>query len=464
MKDNPKNFRTESDSFGELKVLKDKYYGAQTARSLINFSIGEEIFPEIFIKAYAILKKASAITNFKLKVLEKEKKELIVKACDDIIKGLLKDNFPLSIWQTGSGTQTNMNLNEVISNKTTEYKNGKISNKFLIHPNDDVNKSQSTNDTFPGAMHIASAMLINKKLIPALETLKNNLSKKSTEFVKIVKIGRTHLMDATPLTLGQEFGAYAKQVENGIKRIKNSLIRIYELPLGGTAVGTGINTPPLFAKHVVKEISKITKLPFIPAENKFEIIAAHDAIAEASGALKTIAVSLMKIANDIRLLGSGPRCGIGELILPENEPGSSIMPGKVNPTQAEALAMICAQVMGNDVTINIAASNGHFQLNTFKPVLIYNLLQSINILSDGCSSFSKNCIKGIKINKTQITEYLNNSLMLVTALNPYIGYDKASIVAKHAHKKNISIKKAVLELGLMNEDQLNNVLNPQNMV
>ncbi len=464
MKTDKDKFRIESDSFGELKVPEDKYYGAQTARSLINFSIGEEIFPEVFIKAYAILKKASAITNFELEVLDEEKKDLIVKACDDVIQGLLTDHFPLSIWQTGSGTQTNMNLNEVISNKALEYGGGKIGSKSLVHPNDDVNKSQSTNDTFPGAMHIASAILINNKLIPALEELKLSLSKKSTEFKNIVKIGRTHLMDATPLTVGQEFGAYARQVENGINRVKNSLKRIYELPLGGTAVGTGINTPPLFASRVVKEISDITDLPFIPATNKFEIIAAHDAVAEASGALKTIAVSLMKIANDIRLLGSGPRCGIGELILPENEPGSSIMPGKVNPTQAEALAMICAQVMGNDVTINIAASSGHFQLNTFKPVLIYNLLQSINILSDGCLSFSKNCIQGIKINEVKISEYLNNSLMLATALNPHIGYDKAAEVAKHAHNKNISIKEAVLELGLMPADKLDSVLNPQNMI
>jgi len=464
MKVDKDKFRIESDSFGELKVPEDKYYGAQTARSLINFSIGEETFPEVFIKAYAILKKASAITNFKLDVLDEEKKDLIVKACNDIIQGFLTNHFPLSIWQTGSGTQTNMNLNEVISNKAAEYGGGEIGSKSLVHPNDDVNKSQSTNDTFPGAMHIASAILINDKLIPALEELKLNLSEKSTKFKNIVKIGRTHLMDATPLTVGQEFGAYARQVENGITRVKNSLKRIYELPLGGTAVGTGINTPPLFADHVVKEINNITNLPFIPATNKFEIIAAHDAIAEASGALKTIAVSLMKIANDIRLLGSGPRCGIGELILPENEPGSSIMPGKVNPTQAEALAMICAQVMGNDVTINIAASSGHFQLNTFKPVLIYNLLQSINILSDGCFSFSKNCIQGIKINEVQITEYLNNSLMLVTALNPYIGYDNSAKVAKHAHNKNISIKEAVLELDLMPADKLDSVLNPQNMI
>ena len=458
------SYRIETDSMGQMKVPNDRYWGAQTARSLENFKIGTEHFPFEFIRALAIVKKAAATVNAQLGVLPKDKADLIVKAAQEIIDGKLNDHFPLVVWQTGSGTQTNMNVNEVIANRAIEIAGGVLGSKTPIHPNDDVNKGQSTNDVFPTAMHIAAVDQIHARLIPSLINLRDILNKKSIEFKDIIKIGRTHLMDATPLTLGQEFSAYVQQLDNALKRIEGALPRLCELALGGTAVGTGLNTHPEFAKKSAQEIAKMTGKPFVSAPNKFEALATQDAIVEMSGVLKTIAVSLTKVANDIRWLGSGPRCGLGELLLPENEPGSSIMPGKVNPTQCEAMTMASAQVIGNDVTINIAGLSGNFQLNVFKPVIIHNLLQSIRLLADASRCFANCCVKGIKPNLKKIEEHLNNSLMLVTALNPHIGYDKAAKVAKLAHEKNMTLKEATVKLGFLTEKEFENIVQPKKMI
>ena len=458
------SFRQETDSMGEIQVPQDRYYGAQTARSLKNFKIGRERFPSEVIRALGVIKKAAALVNCELKVLSKDKADLIVKAADEVIEGKLDDHFPLVVWQTGSGTQTNMNANEVIANRAIELSGGSMGSKDPVHPNDDVNKGQSSNDVFPTAMHVSSVEEIHRVLIPHITKLRDALDKKAQEFNDIVKIGRTHLMDATPLTLGNEFSGYVQQLTNGLKRIDGSLPRLYELALGGTAVGTGLNTHPQFAQKVAQRIAKITGKSFVSAENKFEALAAHDAIVEFSGVLKTIAVSLMKIANDIRWLGSGPRCGIGEITLPANEPGSSIMPGKVNPTQCEALSMVCVQVMGNDVTINIAGASGNFELNVYKPVLIYNLLQSIRLIADSCDSFTDHCVLNIEANKENINTNLNNSLMLITALNPHIGYDNAAKVAKKAYEENITLKESAVALGLLSADEFEKLVKPQDMI
>jgi fumarate hydratase class II len=458
------NYRIEKDTMGEIKVPSDKYYGAQTARSLMNFKIGGDRFPRELIRALGILKKAAALTNKELGTLPAHKAELIVKAADEVIEGKLDEHFPLVVWQTGSGTQTNMNANEVISNRAIEIAGGEMGSKKPIHPNDDVNKAQSSNDTFPTAMHIAAVEEIHRRLIPMVTKLRDALQKKADEFKDIIKIGRTHLMDAVPLTLGQEFGGYAQQLTNGLERINAALPRLYELALGGTAVGTGLNTHPQFAVKSAEHIAKITKLPFVTARNKFEALATHDALVEFSGVLKTLAASLMKIANDIRFLGSGPRCGLGELHLPENEPGSSIMPGKVNPTQSEAMTMVCAQVFGNDVAVNIGGATGHFELNVFKPVIIFNVLNSIRLISDACESFTDNCVVGIEANVGNIKKHLENSLMLVTALNPHIGYDNAAKVAKKAHAENKTLKEAVVELGLLTAEKFDEVVRPEKMI
>jgi len=457
-------FRIESDSMGEIKVPKDKYYGAQTARSLMNFKIGGNWFPRELIRALGILKKAAALVNKELSLLPPEKADLIVKAADEVIEGKLDDHFPLVVWQTGSGTQTNMNANEVISNRAIEISGGEMGSKKPIHPNDDVNKAQSSNDTFPTAMHIAAVEEIHRRLIPMVTKLKDALEKKSDEFKSIIKTGRTHLMDATPLTLGQEFSGYVQQLTNGLERINGVLPRLYELALGGTAVGTGLNTHPEFAVKSAKKISELTGKPFITARNKFEALAAHDAMVELHGVLKTLASSLMKIANDVRWLGSGPRCGIGEIHLPENEPGSSIMPGKVNPTQSEAMTMVCVQVFGNDVAVNFGGASGNFELNVFKPVIIFNVLNSIRLLSDACESFTDNCVVGIEANKKNIEKHLENSLMLVTALNPHIGYDNAAKVAKKAHKENKTLKEAAVELGLLTAEKFDEIVRPEKMI
>jgi len=457
-------YRIETDSMGEIKVPSDKYYGAQTARSLMNFKIGGEKFPREIIRALGILKKAAALTNKELSTLADDKAELIVKAADEVIEGKLDEHFPLVVWQTGSGTQTNMNANEVISNRAIEMAGGKMGSKKPVHPNDDVNKAQSSNDTFPTAMHIAAVEEIHRRLIPMITKLRDALQNKSDEFKNVIKIGRTHLMDATPLTLGQEFSGYVQQLTNGLERIDTALPRLYELALGGTAVGTGLNTHPEFAIKAVKNISEISGKPFITGRNKFEGLAAHDALVELSGVLKTLAVSLMKIANDIRMLGSGPRCGIGELNLPANEPGSSIMPGKVNPTQAEAMTMVCAQVMGNDVAVNIGGATGHFELNVFKPLIIFNVLQSIRLISDTCESFTDNCVIGIEANKKIINKHLTESLMLVTALNPHIGYDNAAKIAKKAHAEGKTLKEAAVELGLLTAEKFDEFVRPEDMV
>jgi len=451
--------REEFDSLGKVLVPQDKLWGAQTQRSIENFKIGNEgSMPIELVYAYAILKKSAAHANYELSNLSKEKKEVIEAACNDIQEGKYNAHFPLVVWQTGSGTQTNMNINEVISNIV------KQNCGFMVHPNDDVNMSQSSNDTFPTAMHIAAYKMIVDKMLPSLEKLKLALQRKSDSFSEIVKIGRTHLMDATPLTLGQEFSAYVSQVDHGIRAIKNTLMHLSELPIGGTAVGTGINAPIDFDKKIIEKINYFTSLSFRASDNKFEGIAAHDAFIETHGALKQVAMALYKIANDIRLLASGPRCGIGEIILPSNEPGSSIMPGKVNPTQCEAMTMVCAQVFGNDAAISFAGSQGQFQLNVFKPLIAFNFLFSTRILADACGSFVEKCINGIEVNREKIDQNLNNSLMLVTALNSHIGYDNAAKIAKEAYDKNITLKAAAVNLGFLTEYEFDNLMNPGDMI
>ena len=456
--------RKEFDSIGSVNVPNDKYWGASTQRSNKFFNIGKILVNISIIKSIAIIKRSAAIVHFKEKQIEKKISNSIIKASDEIIKGKLDKNFPLKVWQTGSGTQTNMNVNEVIANRAIELMHGKKGSKKPVHPNDHVNKSQSTNDVFPTAMHISVAKETNNKLLPSLKKLERELNKKSKEFKNIIKIGRTHLQDATPLSLGQEFSGYQTQLKKCIERIEFSLKEIYFLAQGGTAVGTGINSKKGFDKKVVKEIAKYTKLPFKPAQNKFAELAAHDSIVNFSGILNTCAVSLMKISNDIRFLGSGPRAGYGELILPENEPGSSIMPGKVNPTQCEAVTMVCAQVIGNHTGITIAGSHGHFELNVFKPMIAHNILQSIDLIADSTKNFSEFCVKGIKANKRKIKEHLDNSLMLVTALAPHIGYDQASKIAKNALKNNTSLKYEALKTGLINEKNYEKIVDPKKMI
>lgn len=458
------DFRMESDSMGSIKVPTDKYYGAQTARSLMNFKIGGERFPAELIRALAIVKKAAALVNHELGTLPKEKLDLILQAADEVIDGKLINHFPLVVWQTGSGTQTNMNVNEVISNRAIEISGGVMGSKKPIHPNDDVNKAQSTNDAFPTSIHVASVEEIHRRLIPMVTKLRDALDEKAKAFKNIIKIGRTHLMDATPLTLGQEFSGYAHQLTRGLERINDSLKRLYEIPLGGTAVGTGLNTHPEYAVKTAAKISELTGKSFRTADNKFEAMAGKDALVEMHGVLKTLAASLIKISNDIRWLGSGPRCGIGELNLPENEPGSSIMPGKVNPTQSEAMTMVCAQVFGNDVTVNFAGASGNFELNVFMPVIAFNILQSIKLLADACESFTDNCVVGIEANEANIKKHLENSLMLVTSLNPVIGYDNAAKVAKKAHKENKTLKEAAIELGLLTSEKFDEVVRPEKMI
>ncbi len=457
-------YRIEHDTMGPVDVPADKYWGAQTQRSIQNFKIGNSRMPIEIIHAFGILKKATAIVNHRFGILPENKKVLICQVCDEIIDGKLDDQFPLVVWQTGSGTQTNMNVNEVISNRAHVLSGNKLGEgQGLIHPNDDVNKSQSSNDTFPTAMHIAAYKILADNTIPSVEKLRNALKNKSESWKNVVKTGRTHLMDATPLTLGQEFSGYVSQLDHGLKALQNSLSHLSELALGGTAVGTGLNTPKGFDVAVAKEIASLTGLPFITAENKFEALASHDALVECHGALKTLAASLMKIANDIRLLGSGPRCGIGELNLPENEPGSSIMPGKVNPTQSEALSMVCAQVFGNDVTINIGGMNGHFELNVFKPVIIKNYIESAALIGDACRSFTENCVAGIEPNYQNIEKHLQNSLMLVASLNPHIGYEKAADIAKKAHREGKTLKQAAIELGYVSESEFDKWVDPEKM-
>lgn len=457
-------FRVETDSLGDVKVPSDRYYGAQTARSISNFKIGGERFPRAMIRALGIVKKAAAMTNHELGLLTAEKAELVLKAADEVIDGKLDDHFPLVVWQTGSGTQSNMNTNEVIANRAIELAGGEKGSKKPIHPNDDVNKSQSSNDAFPTAMHIAAVEEVHRRLIPMITKLRDALHAKEVEFASIIKIGRTHLMDATPLTLGQEFSGYTQQLTNGLERIHACMPRMYELALGGTAVGTGLNTHPKFAVTAANNIAKITGLKFVTARNKFEALAAHDALVELSGVLKTLATSLMKIANDIRLLGSGPRSGIGELHLPENEPGSSIMPGKVNPTQSEAMTMVCAQVFGNDVAVNFGGATGHFELNVFKPVIVFNVLQSTKLLADACESFADNCVVGIEANAINIKRHVDNSLMLVTALNPHIGYDKSAKVALKAHRENLTLKEAAVALGFLSAEKFDELVRPEKMI
>jgi fumarate hydratase class II len=460
----PANFRTESDSFGPLDVPADKYYGAQTARSLINFPIGTETMPKPLVRALGILKRSAAVVNMQLGVLDKKLGDAIVTAATEVMEGKLDNHFPLSVWQTGSGTQTNMNSNEVIANRAIEILGGELGSKDPVHPNDHVNMGASSNDTFPTAMHIAAVEEIHHQLLPALKHLRDALAEKQEAFKHIIKIGRTHTQDATPLTLGQEFSGYVTMVTNSIRRVEGALPALYELAQGGTAVGTGINSKKGFDVAFAKEVANITGLPFITAPNKFEALAAHDAVVEAHGTLNSTAVSLMKIANDIRFLGSGPRCGLGELSLPENEPGSSIMPGKVNPTQCEAITMVCAQVMGNQTAVSVAGSNGHFELNVFKPVMIYNLLQSIRLLADAARVFTDKCVVGIEANVERIEKLRDESLMLVTALNPHIGYDNATKIAKKAHKEGTTLKESALSLGLLTEAQFDEWVKPEQMI
>jgi fumarate hydratase class II len=468
MSDAPKPFttaltRTESDSMGKIEVPADRYYGAQTARSLIHFNIGKDTMPPELIRAFGILKKAAALVNEGLGKLSVAKASLITLAADEVIEGKLNAHFPLRVWQTGSGTQTNMNVNEVISNRAIEIDGGVMGSKQPIHPNDDVNMSQSSNDTFPAAMHIAAATETARRLLPAVKNLRDALDAKAKEFADVVKIGRTHLQDATPLTLGQEFSGYVNMLDRDGGRIFVALDGLYDLAIGGTAVGTGLNAHPEFAERAAKKIAELTGLPFRSHPNKFAALSAHDEIVFASGALKTLAASLMKIANDIRWLASGPRCGLGELILPENEPGSSIMPGKVNPTQAEALTMVAVQVMGNDAAIGFAGSQGNFELNVFKPVMIFNYLHSVELLADSCNSFVSHCVQGIEVNSTQIEHYVHNSLMLVTALVPKIGYDQAAQIAKAAHHSHISLREAALKLGYVTAEEFDALVKPEDM-
>ncbi|MBD2079677.1 class II fumarate hydratase [Leptolyngbya sp. FACHB-17] len=456
--------RTETDSMGAIAVPNDRYWGAQTQRSLMYFAIGQDRMPTELIRAFGILKKAAAIVNQDLGKLPPKKAQLIIQAANEVIEGKLNDHFPLSVWQTGSGTQTNMNANEVISNRAIDLAGGVLGSKEPIHPNDHVNMSQSSNDTFPTAMHIAAAEAIHQRLLPMIKKLRDALQEKSAEFETIIKIGRTHLMDAVPLTLGQEFSGYVAQLDQAIVRIEATLPGLYELAIGGTAVGTGINTHPEFAERSASEIAKLTELPFVSAPDKFAALAAHEAIVFTSGAIKTLACALMKIANDLRWMGSGPRCGLGELVLPANEPGSSIMPGKVNPTQCEAMTMVCVQVMGNDSAIGIAASQGNFELNVFKPVLIHNLIHSIRILSDACASFTDHMVAGIQPNRDRITQFLENSLMLVTALNPKIGYDRAAKVAYKAYQENSTLRQACIELGFLTGEEFDQIVRPEHMI
>lgn len=458
------SIRIETDSFGPLEVPSDKYFGAQTARSLINFPIGEETMPAPLVRALGIIKLSAAKANMALDNLEPRIGDAIVEAGTEVATGLLHDHFPLSVWQTGSGTQSNMNANEVISNRAIEILGGELGSKDPVHPNDHCNRSQSSNDTFPTAMHIATAEEINRTLVPALQKLQAALSKKSDAFRDIIKIGRTHLQDATPLTLGQEFSGYAAMVENGVRRVEGALPALYALAQGGTAVGTGINAKIGFAEKFAEEVASFTDLPFVTAPNKFEALATHDAMVEAHGMLNTVAVSLFKIANDIRLLGSGPRSGLGEIALPENEPGSSIMPGKVNPTQCEAMTMVCTQVMGNNAAVSIAGSQGHFELNVFKPIIGYNTLQSIRLLADVCHSFTDKCVVGIKANEEQIKELMGRSLMLVTALAPHIGYDNATTIAKTAHKNGTTLKEEAVKLGFVKEEDYDKLVIPAKMI
>ncbi|MGE4133209.1 MAG: class II fumarate hydratase [Bdellovibrionales bacterium] len=456
-------FRTEKDSMGEIQVPAERLWGAQTQRSIENFKIGGDRFPREMIRALGILKKSAARANEKLGLLKAEKAKPIIQAADEVIKGQWDGEFPLVVWQTGSGTQTNMNSNEVIANRAAQLAGGQPGDKS-IHPNDDVNKAQSSNDTFPTAMHIAVGERARHHLVPALRQLADSLKVKQKEFQDIVKIGRTHLMDATPLTLGQEFSGYVTQLEHGIERVETNLKHVLQLALGGTAVGTGLNTHPKFAETAAQMIAEETGIPFVSAPNKFEALAAHDALVQFSGTLKTLACSLMKIANDFRLLGSGPRCGIGELILPANEPGSSIMPGKVNPTQSEAMTMVCAQVIGNDMAVAVGGSTGHFELNVFKPVIVFNVLNSIRLLGDACHSFREHCVEGTKANRDQIKKHLENSLMLVTALNPHIGYDNAAKIAKSAWERGTTLKEEALRLGLLDAAQFDAVVRPEKMI
>jgi len=460
------SYRVEHDTMGEVQVPADKYWAAQTERSRNNFKIGVPAsMPSEIIQAFAYLKKAAAFTNTDAGILPTEKRDLIAQVCDEILDGQLADQFPLVVWQTGSGTQSNMNLNEVISNRAHVLQGNKLGEgSTFIHPNDDVNKSQSSNDTFPTAMHIAAYKVLIEVTIPGVEQLRDTLQRKSEAFAKVVKIGRTHLMDATPLTLGQEFSGYVAQLNFGLKALRNTLDHLSQLALGGTAVGTGINTPKGYSENVARYIAEFTGLPFVTAENKFEALAAHDAIVESHGALKQLAVSLMKIANDIRMLASGPRSGIGEIMIPENEPGSSIMPGKVNPTQCEALTMVAAQVMGNDVAISIGGSNGHYELNVFKPMMAANFLQSARLIGDACVSFTEHCADGIEPNYDGIKKHLENSLMLVTALNPHIGYENAAKIAKKAHKENTSLREAAIALGLLSHEQFDEWVRPEDMI
>lgn len=458
------DYRTETDSMGPIEVPADRYWGAQTQRSLHHFRIGTDRMPRSIIYGLGVLKKAAAMVNRDLGTLEARLAERIIEAAEEVIAGQLDEHFPLVVWQTGSGTQTNMNANEVISNRAIELAGGVLGSKSPVHPNDHVNRGQSSNDTFPTAMHIAAARQVHDRLVPAVTALRDTLAEKSEQFDEVVKIGRTHLMDAVPLTLGQEMSGWVQQLTYGLARINGALPRVYELALGGTAVGTGLNTHAEFAERAAACIAELTGLPFVSAPNKFEALAAHDALVELHGVLKTLACSLTKLANDVRWLASGPRCGIGEIVIPENEPGSSIMPGKVNPTQSEAMTMVCAQVLGNDVAVNIGGSAGNFELNVYKPLIIHNVLHSVRLLSDACDMFREHCAAGIEPNQERLTQHLRNSLMLVTALNPHIGYDQAARVAKHAHAEGITLRESAIDLGLLTAEQFDRLVRPEQMI